>query len=81
MLILEGVDKNSNKKFEVQWHIGEKFYFPPDIELTEMAVYADCDEYQYILRNFSNLPFNTRRVSGIWRDVYAQFIYDNLTKS
>lgn len=57
------------------WHVGEKF--PTLVPSQVVSVRVDGDELDYILDNFSNIPFSQRRVQ-IWRGEFARFIAENL---
>lgn len=74
--------------FEIVWHTGEP---KPEIWQTLEAnrkegwkprtivrVYADDDEFNYLVGAMRNLPYNSVRHSGTWEGEWATFIYDNL---
>jgi hypothetical protein len=59
------------------WHVGEPV--PPVAESDEIeSVQADGDELLYIIDNFANVPYNTRRRVHLWHGEFATFIAHNL---
>lgn len=62
---------------ERTWHVGQQ---PEPLQneiLSIVEVQADCDELEYILNRFTNLPRSTQRVQRWYGDM-ARFIVGNL---
>lgn len=63
----------TSQKTEKTWHIGCAC---PDL-ICVYEVQADCDELEYIRRNFTNIPFHNGRVVK-WTGEFATFIYNGI---
>ncbi len=59
---------------ERTWHIGCAC---PIFTSGVIEVQADCDELEYIRRNFTNIPFHNGRVVK-WTGEFATFIYNGI---
>ena len=72
------VQKNAphGEKKELYWHVGER---KPSLDTHEtvIEIQADGDELDHVRKIYVNLPQASGRVV-LWKDPFAQFIYDNL---
>lgn len=68
-----------NSSQSIVWHLGNELHQATikDNANDVIMVQADCDELDYILNKFKNLPCTTDRVQK-WYGDFAKFIAGNL---
>lgn len=57
---------------DVEWHVGEKLAaLPEDVKFVQ----ADCDELEWLTREFNNLPYSGARVQRWYGDVAKMIVW------
>ena len=78
LFIVYKEDKNSEIEKHINWHVGEKINHPFLATKEVVSVQADCDELNYIICKFENLPYPRMKRIVVWYGDLAKLIAHNL---